>query len=133
MTGGSRRYGHAPERPGALPHVRRRWEDDEMATPDETRDKIRRLRRGARLHWIFAVFFLAGSIYAYFDSPAPPEPGGRSRFLDSATETMIQWEVVLMGAGIAIANVFLAVAKSRRASRLAVDPDADHPEAKVFE
>lgn len=107
-----------------------------MATPDETRAKIRRLRRGARLHWIFAVFFLAGAIYAYFDSPAPPEPDGRrprGRLLDSTTETIIQWEVVLMGGGLAIVNGFLATAKSRRASRLEVDPDADHPEAKVFE
>ena len=98
-----------------------------MATPDEARFKIRKLRNGARFHGIVATLFVAGIVYMFLDRPTRRTSPGVE------FEEVFQWEVAVMGFGLVIVNVFLALSKSRRASRLAVDPDADHPEAKVFE
>ena len=98
-----------------------------MVMPDDVRSTIRRLRSGARIHAILATLFVTGAAYAFFDRP------DHVRNPSLGTETVVKWEVVLMGLSIAIVNVFLALSKRRRAARLTKNPDADHPVAQVFE
>lgn len=73
------------------------------------------------------MLFATGSVFAYFDRTG--ENAGPAQI----GQTVVRWEVVVMGLGLAIVNLFLSLSKRRRAARLSVDPDADHPEAKVFE
>lgn len=100
---------------------------DKAPTPEEIRRTIAKLRSGARFHAIFATIFATGSVYEVFDEPA------RHVGALAVAEDVSKWQIVVMAAGLSIVNVVLALSKRRRAARLAADPDADHPEAKVFE
>ncbi len=104
------------------------------ATPHEIRETIRRLRRRARFHFAFAAFFVFAAAFSFSQRPSMSSTRSDVKArADLVTEDIFQWEVVLMSLGLAIVNLVLALSKGRRATRLAVDPDADQPEAKVFE
>lgn len=97
------------------------------SNPDDPQTKIDRLHRGARFHAVLATFFAAGAVVTYL-TPTKPDPGDIFH-----AQAIVHWEVILMALGLAIANLALVITKRRRAAGLALDPDADHPEAKVFE
>ena len=79
------------------------------------------------MHAALATLFFSGGVVAYLER-TEVAPG---RF--GASEAIVHWETVAMAFGLSIANVIIALSKRRRAARLSVDPDSDHPEAKVFE
>jgi len=100
---------------------------EKAPTLDEIRSTVRKLRGGARLHAILASIFAVGAVFAVLDEPA------RREGVVGVADDVNRWQIVVMAVGLVIVNIGLAVSKQRRASRLAVDPDADHPEAKIFE
>ena len=86
------------------------------------------------MHFILATFFVLGAVFTYLEKPSGPR--SRNVFgarVEQVTEDITHWEVVAMSLGIATVNLVLGLSKQRRAARLAIDPDADHPEARVFE